>query len=240
MNPPITINLNGKDVAAQPGQTILQAADAAGVYIPRLCAHKDLVPFGACRVCTVLVNGRPQSACTHPVAAGMVVASDSPELTQQRTQLVEMLFVEGNHYCMFCEKSGHCELQALGYRLGIHAPRYPYIFPKRPVDATHPEVMIDHHRCILCGRCVRASRDLDGKSVFHFLGRGPHRHIGVNAAQGLAGTALASPDRAVDLCPVGAILRKRSAYRVPVGERPYDRTPIGSDIEGRPAAPSGT
>jgi [NiFe] hydrogenase diaphorase moiety small subunit len=238
MNTAINIHLNGKDVSAQPGQTIMQAADAAGVYIPRLCAHKDLVPFGACRICTVLVNGRPQSACTHPVAAGMVVVSESPELTAQRTQLVEMLFVEGNHFCMFCEKSGHCELQALGYRFGIHAPRYPYLSPQRPVDATHPDVLLDANRCILCGRCVRASRDLDGKHVFHFLGRGPHRRIGVNAARGLGGTGLASPDRAVELCPVGAILRKRGAFRVPVGERPYDRAPIGSDIEGRSATPA--
>lgn len=238
MNTPVTFTLNGVQVTAQPGQTILQAADAAGVYIPRLCAHPELHPFGACRVCTVHVNGRPQAACTHPVAANMVVVSDAPELTQFRTQLVEMLFVEGNHYCMFCEKSGDCELQALGYRLGLQAPRYPYLFPRRPVDASHPDVLVDHNRCILCGRCVRASRELDGKSVFHFIGRGPYRRIGVNAEAGLGGTALAATDRAPDLCPVGALLRKRTAYQVPIGQRTYDHTPIGSDTEARRPAPA--
>ena len=74
MGDKITFTIDGKQIEAEPGQTILVAAEAAGVYIPRLCAHRDLTPFGSCRVCTVLVNGRPQSACTQPAAAGAVVA----------------------------------------------------------------------------------------------------------------------------------------------------------------------
>ena len=108
------------------------------VYIPRLCAHKDLKPHGSCRVCTVLVNGRPQSACTQPIASGIVVESETVQVQELRTNLIEMLFVEGNHFCMFCEKSGNCELQALAYRFGITAPKYPYQFPQRELDATHP------------------------------------------------------------------------------------------------------
>ena len=238
MSAAFTLTIDGAAVSAHPGQTVMQAADAAGIYIPRLCAHKDLVPYGACRICTVLVNGRPQSACTLPTAAGQVVEADTPDLRRHRACLVEMLLVEGNHYCMFCEKSGNCELQALGYRLGVIAPRYPYLFPERPVDATHPEVMIDHNRCVLCGRCVRASRDLDHRHLFQFIGRGHLRRLGVSAAAGLGGTALAAADRAPDVCPGGALLRKRQGYRVPVGRRLYDHAPIGSDIERRRAAPA--
>ena len=240
MSDPVIFTLNGRSVAAAPGQTILQAADAAGVYIPRLCAHPELTPLGSCRVCTVLVNGRPQAACTHPVSAGLAVVSESPALTRLRAQLVEMLFVEGNHFCMGCEMSGRCELQALGYRLGLRAPRYPYLFPRRPVDASHPDLLIDHNRCILCGRCVRASRELDGKSVFHFIGRGPGRRLGVNAAAGLGGTTIAATDRAPDLCPVGALLRKRRGYAVPIGQRPFDRGPVGAERErGEPPPAAG-
>jgi [NiFe] hydrogenase diaphorase moiety small subunit len=99
------------------------------------------------------------------------------------------------------------------------------------VDASHPDVFIDRNRCILCGRCVRSSRDLDGKHVFDFVGRGPHKRIAVNAEARLADTKLDVRDQAVDACPVGAILKKRVGYAVPVGQRLYDHKPIGSEIE---------
>jgi [NiFe] hydrogenase diaphorase moiety small subunit len=239
MSEKINLSIDGVKIAGQPGQTIMQAADAAGIYIPRLCAHKALAPFGACRVCTVLANGRPQAACTTPIADGMAVENNTPELTEHRRSLVEMLFVEGNHYCMFCEKSGNCELQAVAYRLGILAPRHPYQFPDRDVDASHPDIMIDRNRCILCARCVRASRDLDGKRVFQFVGRGAHKKIGVNAEARLADTDMDVADKAAEICPVGAIIKKRTGYRVPVGQRLYDHEPIGSDIETA-AAGAGT
>jgi [NiFe] hydrogenase diaphorase moiety small subunit len=231
MSDTFTFSIDNKDIEAKKGQTILQAADAAGIYIPRLCAKDELEPYGACRVCTVLVNGRPQAACTQPAAPGIIVENDTEELKRMRKQLIEMLFVEGNHFCMFCEKSGDCELQALAYRFGLTAPTLPYMFPKRELDASHPEVFIDRNRCVLCARCVRASKNLDGKSVFDFVGRGPNKMIAVNSSTRLADTDLQSSDKAVDICPVGAILRKHVGYKVPVGKRRYDSAPIGSEIE---------
>lgn len=233
MSETFALTIDGQEICARPRQTILQAADAAGIYIPRLCAHQELEPFGACRICTVLVNGRPQAACTTPAAPGMVIENNTEELNDHRRSLVEMLFVEGNHFCMFCEKSGNCELQALGYRLGMLAPRHAYQFPAREVDASHPDLMIDRNRCILCARCVRASRDLDRKHAFGFVGRGPRKKLAVNGEAELAETDAAATDRAPDFCPVGALLRKRTGYRVPIGSRLYDRRPIGSDIEAQ-------
>jgi len=227
----VVFMIDGVEVKGEIGQTILEAAESAGVYIPRLCAMKGLVPHGSCRVCTCMVNGRPQAACTTPVAPGQVIENNTDEVNHLRANLIEMLFVEGNHFCMFCEKSGNCELQALAYRFGITAPRFPYQFPTRNVDASHPDILLDHNRCILCGRCVRASRDLDGKNVFQFVGRGPHRRIAVNARARLSDTDMDVSDRAVSVCPVGAILKKRVGYVVPVGQRLYDTKPIGSDIE---------
>ena len=229
----ITFTVDGIDIEAKQGQTILAAADDAGVYIPRLCAKKGLSPHGSCRVCTVKVNGRFQSACTQPAADGITVENETEEITEFRRNLVEMLFVEGNHYCMFCEKSGNCELQALAYKLGIAAPRYPFMFPERGLDASHPEVFIDRNRCILCGRCVRASKEIDGKNVFQFVGRGDQKRVAVNAESKLSDTDLQATDTAIDACPVGAILRKRVGYKVPVGSRLYDTNPIGSDISAR-------
>ena len=233
MTKPVTFTLDGQTIEAEAGQTILEAADAAGVYIPRLCHMPGLVPWGGCRVCTVLVNGRATASCVQPATTGMFVESETDELRDLRRSVVEMLFVEGNHFCMFCEKSGNCELQALGYRLGITAPEYPYAFPERPVDASHPDILVDHNRCIMCTRCVRTSRDLDGKHVFGFEGRSEHRHITVNTEARLSDTNADVTDRAIGVCPVGALLPKRQGYKVPIGQRLYDHQPIGSDIEGK-------
>jgi [NiFe] hydrogenase diaphorase moiety small subunit len=227
----IVFILDGEVIEGEAGQTILEAAEAAGKYIPRLCAHKDLVPYGGCRVCTVKVNGRAQASCTQPISDGIAVESDTEEINKLRADIIEMLFVEGNHFCMYCEKSGDCELQALAYRFGITAPKYPYQFPSREIDASHPDIMLDQNRCILCGRCVRASRDIDGKNVFQFVSRGKNRRIAVNAEACLADTDIDVTDKAIDVCPVGAILRKRIGYEVPVGQRTYDRQPIGADVE---------
>jgi [NiFe] hydrogenase diaphorase moiety small subunit len=239
MSDAIAFTIDGVEVQGKPGQTIMQAADDAGIYIPRLCAFKGLSPSGSCRVCMVMVNGRPQAACTQPVAPGTVVESNTEKLRCLRANVIEMLFVEGNHFCMFCEKSGNCELQALAYRFGITAPRYPYLFPKREVDASHPDIFLDHNRCIVCARCVRASRDVDGKNAFGFTGRGPHKKVAVNADADLAGTDAAATDKALEICPVGALMRKRVGYAVPIGQRDYDKAPIGSETESAARAAGG-
>lgn len=237
MSDTLKITLDGREVEARPGQTIIEAADAAGVYIPRLCHKPGLEPFGGCRVCTVKANGRTVSACTFPVSPEMVVENDTAELREHRRVLLEMLFVEGNHFCMFCEKSGNCELQALGYRFGIAAPRFEQQFPRRDLDASHPDILIDHHRCVLCGRCVRTSRDLDKKGVFGFVGRGPGKRIAVSSGARLRDTDADVTDQALDACPVGALLRKRVGFAVPVGQRLYDHDPIGSPAAAREERP---
>jgi [NiFe] hydrogenase diaphorase moiety small subunit len=236
MSGEITLTIDGVEVRGQAGQTILHAAALSGLYIPHLCAKRGLTPWGSCRVCTVLVNGRPQAACIQPIAEGMVIENETEKLRTMRRELIEMLFVEGNHFCPVCEKSGNCELQAMGYRMAVTTPAHTFQNPKRLLDASHHDVFVDGNRCILCGRCVRASRDVDGKNVFQFVGRGTHSRVAVNSGANLAGTNLSAADAAARLCPVGSILVKRVGYAVPVGRRLYDQQPIGSDIEGRRAA----
>jgi [NiFe] hydrogenase diaphorase moiety small subunit len=107
------------------------------------------------------------------------------------------------------------------------------MFPLRKVDASHPDVMLDFNRCILCARCIRASQEQDGKHVFQFIQRGAHKRIGVNAANGAGGTNLSVSDKAAESCPVGCIIKKRVGFAVPVGQRTYDEKPIGSEIESR-------
>jgi [NiFe] hydrogenase diaphorase moiety small subunit len=229
----VKITIDGQVVEARAGLTILKAAGEAGIYIPHLCYHKDLTPGGHCRVCTVKVNGKPINACTMEVGGGMVIENNTAELNDLRKSIIEMLFVEGNHICPGCEKSGNCELQALAYRFGMMSPRYPYLFPAKKLDGTHPNVYIDRNRCILCGRCVRSSREVDHKNVFGFEGRGIGTRLAVDARHSLSETDLAAADKAASYCPTGSLVVKRVGWKIPVGRRKYDHEPIGSDIEGR-------
>ncbi|MCA0871076.1 (2Fe-2S)-binding protein [Seohaeicola saemankumensis] len=226
-----TFTIDGVEVTATPGQTIMEAADAAGIYIPRLCDVEGLRHQGGCRVCTVKASGRSAAACTQPAAPDLVVDNETDHLNTMRRHLVEMLFQEGNHLCPVCEASGNCELQAMAYRLEMVEPfRFPGLEPCRPVDASHPDIALDTNRCISCGRCIRASADVDGKGIFGYVGRGIHRRVAVNGSD-LAHTDADINDHAVSrqVCPVGCIIRKREGFSIPIGEREYDHGLIGDE-----------
>ena len=228
-----TFTIDEQPIPFTPGQTILEAAKAAGIYIPHLCYHPEFKAHGGCKMCTVLVNGRTQTACTHKAQAGQEVDVDTPELNAMRRTLVQMLFIEGNHFCPGCEKSGACQLQALGYEYEMMSPHFVELFPERNIDASHPDVLIEFNRCVLCELCVRASRDVDHKDVFAIAGRGQDAKLIINSPTGKLGdSALAVTDRAVQVCPVGAIIVKRVGFSAaPIGERLYDNNPISAEVE---------
>ena len=238
-----TFKLDGAEVPFTPGQTVLQAALAAGRHIPHLCYHPEFRPHGSCKLCTVKINGWHATSCTQPAKAGAEVQSETSELNAERRMMVQLLFVEGNHFCPSCEKSGHCKLQAVAYDLGMTSPRFDHFFPDRPVDASHPELLLDFNRCILCELCVRASAEVDGKQVFALAGRGMGKHLVVNSASGLLrDSAIAVTDKAAEVCPVGVILRKRVGFATPVGQRRFDEQPISAqaaDYAPRPPQPLG-
>ncbi len=229
-NGKLYFEIDGKDCYAEEGQSIIDAAKANGVFIPSLCHVEGVKPAGSCRICNVKVNGRVMTACATPAAEGMVVENDIPELNEMRQTIVEVLFVSGNHFCPSCEKSGNCELQALAYRYQMLVPRFPYEFPIKGVDASADHIFHDRNRCIMCKRCIRTVTK-DGKNVFAFNGRGgEHLHVVMDEklASMLTGQ---EAQEAMDICPVGAILKKEQGYIIPIGERKFDKLPIGSDIE---------
>jgi [NiFe] hydrogenase diaphorase moiety small subunit len=216
-------SLDGEDVTFHRGETILQAARRAARYIPHLCWHPDFRPHGSCRVCIVKVDGHAVAACTKEAAPGQEVESNTEELNAHRKTLLQMLFVEGNHFCPSCEKSGNCLLQATAYEMNMEGPHFEEFYPDRPVDASHAQILLDFNRCILCELCVRASRDIDKKNVFAVAGHGIDTHLVINSPSGkLADTDIALSDRAASICPVGVILPKRRGFMVPIGERRYD------------------
>ncbi len=225
-----TFTLDGTEVPFAPGETILQAAHRAGHPIPHLCWHERLGQSGACRLCVVGVDGaRFAAACPTPAAPGAVVVNRSPELDARRRLLLQMLFVEGNHFCPSCEKSGDCLLQQSAYEMGMRGPRFEEFYPQRPVDASHPQLWLDTNRCILCKLCVRASREIDGKDVFAIGGHGIATRLLVNSPDGRLGTSrLEADDFAAGVCPVGAILPKRRGFVVPIGARRFDPAPLAA------------
>ena len=230
MNGQPTFLLDGEDVPFEPGDSLLQAATRAGHYIPHLCWHPDFAAHGSCRICSVKIDGRAGAACTVKAAAGQEVESRTEELDAQRKTLLQMLFVEGNHFCPSCEKSGNCLLQATAYAMGMEGPHFEEFYPDRPVDASHPDLLLDFNRCILCELCVRASHGVDRKDVFAIGGHGIGSRLLVNSASGRLGdTDIAATDRAARICPVGAILPKRQGFAVPIGQRRYDARPVSED-----------
>ena len=221
------LTIDGQVVGFEPGQTIMEAATAAGIYIPHLCHKPGYTPHGSCKLCSVKVNGRVCSSCTFPAADGQQVISQSAELQQDRRHITQLLFVEGNHFCPSCEKTGQCQLQAVAYELKMHDNHFPQFYPQRALDASHPDIVLDHNRCIFCNLCVRASREKDGKNVFGISGRGIHKHLIVNSESGLLkDTQLTVDDAAAHVCPTGAILIRNTAYHVPIGQRLFDHQPI--------------
>jgi [NiFe] hydrogenase diaphorase moiety small subunit len=227
--------LDGKPIPFREGDTIMDAALRAGEYIPHLCHNPEFKPHGSCRVCVVAVNGRHMPACTSQAAENMEVDNSSEAIVAQRTSLLQMLFVEGNHACPACEKSGACQLQAVAYYTGMLSPHFTHFFPRRAIDASHPDIIFYFNRCILCDLCVRASREVDKKNVFAISGRGIHSKLVFNSASGKLGDSeLSATDKAVSVCPVGALLPKHRGYETPIGERLYDNTPIS--VAGSTAA----
>ena len=164
----IAIRIDGEFVEAREGQTILEVARAGGKYIPTLCYLAGLSASGSCRLCVVEVSGvgRLMPACTTSVQDGMSVTTNSEKLARYRRMALELLFAERNHYCAICVSNGHCELQAMATTLGMTHVRYPYAYPRLPVDLSHEKFVLDHNRCILCTRCVRVCAELEGAHVW--------------------------------------------------------------------------
>jgi formate dehydrogenase major subunit len=212
----VKLIINNKEIEVPAGTTVLRAAEGAGISIPKLCDHPYLTPYGGCRLCVVEVEGARtlQPSCTLPVSQGMVVRTDTPQTREARQFVLTLLFSERNHFCMYCQMSGgDCELQNAAYGQGMtHWPLQPNWQPY-PVDASHPQFVLDHNRCILCRRCVRACGELVGNFTLGMQERGASTVLVADLNVPLGQSTCVACGTCLQVCPTGALIDRFSAYR---------------------------
>jgi formate dehydrogenase major subunit len=212
----VNLTIDGKNIEVKEGTTVLNAARAAGIEIPTLCDHPQLTPYGGCRLCLVEVEGARtlQPSCTLPANNNMVVHTDTEKIREARKFVLTMIFSERNHFCPYCQVSGgDCELQNAAYDEDMtHWPLQPNWKPF-PVDASHPYIIMEHNRCILCRRCVRACGELVGNFTLGFEERGANSALVADLGLPLGESSCVGCGTCVQICPTGALIDRWSAYQ---------------------------
>lgn len=218
----INIKIDGQNITTVKGRNLIDVANEHGIHIPTLCYFDGIEPvLGTCRICTVKVNGRYKTGCTIKVEDRQEIEFNTSELQDNRKAIIEMLYAEGNHFCPSCEKSGNCDMQRLGYDMGITVTRYPHLFRDKMVDFNPKRMIMESNRCILCKRCVEEIKTEDGMAVFSFINRGNQTRVQIDYEQEQK-LSQEQAINAMNICPVGAILVKGLSQEAPFGDRKYD------------------
>ena len=213
----VNLTINGKQIQAEQGAAILEAARAAGVYIPTLCYHPELRPEGACRLCMVEASGARTlvASCVYPVSEGMVVKTNTEKVREARKTVVELLLANHPKDCLCCQKSGDCELQKIAADLGLRKIRFEGGETKaHTIDCSNPSLVRDQEKCILCGRCIRICRDVQGMNVYSFAGRGFNTIVSTAFEHDLKDAACTYCGQCASVCPTGAIVEKDDTDQV--------------------------
>jgi NADH-quinone oxidoreductase subunit G len=219
----VSLTIDGKAVTAEKGRTVLQAAIEAGIRVPYYCYHPGLGIDGSCRVCIVKIEKMPklQTSCSTPVAEGMVVQTQTPEVVDARASVFEFLLINHPLDCPVCDKGGECPLQDFSYSFGPNESRMG--FPRRVFDGEGvkadvdfgPTLMLNRNRCILCTRCVRFMKEVDTDAQINIVDRGYGSEIATFQEEGVQ--SLLSGNL-MDVCPVGAITTRDYRFKA----RPWD------------------
>jgi NADH-quinone oxidoreductase subunit G len=219
----VTLTIDGRQVAVEKGRTVLQAAIDHGIKVPYYCYHPGLGVDGSCRVCIVKVEKMPklQTACSTVCTEGMVVSTDTPEVVEARASVFEFLLINHPLDCPVCDKGGECPLQDFSYTFGPNRSRME--FPRRVFDGEGlradvdfgPTLMLNRNRCILCTRCVRFMREIDGDAQIGIVDRGYGSEVATFQEEGVH--SLISGNL-MDVCPVGAITTRDYRFK----SRPWD------------------
>lgn len=207
----ISITIDDKPLLADAGKTILEVCREYDIEILTMCHLKGIADVGACRLCLVEIEGihKLLSACTTKVAPNMIVRTRTERIKKYQRITTELFFAERNHVCSVCVANGKCELQNLGYKVGMDCIRYPHLFPQCDVDTSHPWYVMDHNRCIMCTRCVRVCNGVEGAHNWDVMDRGFQVRIisDFNTPWGESETCT-SCGKCLHACPTGALWPK--------------------------------
>ncbi len=211
----IEMQVDGRMIEAREGETILSALKREGVHVPTLCSMEGLLPSGACRMCIVEMEGPGNfvPACSFPVAPGMKVLTRSPKVLDARRTIVELLLSNHPDDCLYCSRSGKCDLQKLSQDMGIRERLYRGKRNEREKDVSGP-IVRDPDKCILCGRCVRICEEVQAVGAIDFVGRGSKAYIGTAFDQGLNISTCINCGQCIVGCPTGALSER--SYLEPV------------------------
>jgi predicted molibdopterin-dependent oxidoreductase YjgC len=210
----IKLTLDGREIAVEPGITVLEAARRVGVHIPTLCADDQLEPYGGCRLCVVEIEkmrGLPP-ACATTVQDGMVVRTNTEEIRRTRKLLVELLLSDHPTDCLTCVKNLHCELQKLAEELGIRERRLRSVQRESITDDSNVFFFRDMQRCVLCAKCVRACREINGAAAIDITRRGLDSVIQPSGDAPLAASICESCGECLERCPTAALSIKKQVW----------------------------
>jgi len=210
------IEVNNRKIEAHAGETILTALERAGVSVPTLCHMKDLIPSGACRICSVEVEGYKNliPSCSYPVQEGMKIKTNSPKAVKSRKTIVELLLANHPDDCLYCVRNNDCQLQALSAQYGVRERRHGAERCVHPVDVSSPAIIRDQDKCILCGKCVRVCEEVVGVSAIDFVQRGSKTVIAPAFEQGMNVSSCINCGQCVLVCPTGALREKSNLKEV--------------------------
>ncbi len=203
----ITFEADGRTIQANDGVTILTALRNEGIQVPTLCHMEGLPPSGACRLCVVEVEGAPTltPACSFPVVNGMKVKTRSPKVLEARRTIIELLLASHPDDCLYCSRSGKCDLQRLSREMGVTQRRLRGAKAHKELDVSSPSIVRDPEKCILCGRCVRVCEEVQGVGAIDFVGRGSRAYTGTAFNTGLNTSSCICCGQCVLVCPTGAL-----------------------------------
>ena len=209
----IRLSINGHEVEAKSGSTVLEAALSAGIYIPTLCYDPDLKPYGGCRLCVVEIEGMRGlvSSCTTPATKGMIVHTETPKVNKARRITMELIIVNHHGDCLTCAKNQDCELLKISRYLGMeqeHIDRLRRSTQVLPVDRSHPAFIRDPNKCILCGKCVRACHEIAVVGAIDIAFRGYSAKVATFGDKPIIESICKSCGECVARCPTGALVPK--------------------------------
>ncbi|HEX9922553.1 MAG TPA: formate dehydrogenase subunit alpha [Anaerolineae bacterium] len=204
----ITLTINDQTLQVEPGASVLEAALAHGIDIPRLCYHPELVPSGGCRLCLVELEGRPnpQPSCGLTCQEGMVIRTESESLTAMRREIIDLFVSDHPLNCAVCDKNGACDLQRYAYRYNVSETSYDFELSRSLYQDDNPFFVRDHQYCILCGKCVRVCNEIVGADAIDYAERGFGSYIATPFDIPLADSACVFCGSCVQVCPTAALL----------------------------------